>query len=316
LALNAGVVSNTWFFVIVADLSPFELDRALKSGLPIRTGPVVFRITTSLRRVREGISLLYGQHAIETDDFADFHVKVSLPSTLRRWIRPHAYFTIDESSPFNPLPADQAFPLLEWGLNWCVTAHCTRFLILHAAVVERNGRAMILPAPPGSGKSTLCAGLIHSGWRLLSDELALIDLTSGYLTPIPRPVSLKNASIDLLKAFASASTFSPEVKETIKGRVAHMRPPSESVNRSSECARPGWLVLPRFVAGQGEARLERMPKAEALLRMAENAFNYATHGRRGFDALADLVGQSDCYRFSYSDLGEASALLVRLADES
>ena len=72
-----------------------------------------------------------------------------------------------------------------------------RYLIIHAAVVERNGFALLLPAPPGSGKSTLCAGLIHHGWRLLSDELALIDPETATLQAIPRPVSLKLSLIHI-----------------------------------------------------------------------------------------------------------------------
>ena len=301
--------------VIVADLSLVELDQALRRGLSLRTGPVVCRICSTLARVRDGIGLLYAQHPIDSSDFADFHVSVALPNSIRRWVHPHAYFMIDGESPFNPLPADQALPLLEWGLNWCVTAHCVKYLALHAAVVERNGRSMILPAPPGSGKSTLCAGLVSRGWRLLSDELALIDPTTVTLAPIPRPVSLKNASIDIIRTFAPDAVFSPVVNETVKGRVAHMRPPVDSVSRTEEGGRPGWVVLPRFVAGQ-ESRLEPMPKAEALLRMAENSFNYATHGQRGFEVLADVVEQSDCYRFSYSSLEDATVLFARLAGES
>jgi predicted ATPase len=33
-------------------------------------------------------------------------------------------------------------------------------------VVERDGHALILPAMPGSGKSTLTAALVQRGWRL------------------------------------------------------------------------------------------------------------------------------------------------------
>jgi hypothetical protein len=58
-----------------------------------------------------------------------------------------------------------------------------------------------------------------------------------------------------------------------------------------------------------------MPKAEALLRLAENSFNYATHGQRGFEVLADVVDQCDCYRFSYGNLDEAAELFARLADD-
>ena len=65
--------------------------------------------------------------------------------------------------------------MLEWGLNWCVAGHAHQYLMLHAAALERNGRAVILPGDPGAGKSTLTAALMLSGWRLLSDEITLVD---------------------------------------------------------------------------------------------------------------------------------------------
>jgi hypothetical protein len=48
---------------------------------------------------------------------------------------------------------DQTYPMFEWGLNWCIASHAHSFLVIHATVVERGGRAMVLPAPPGSGKA-------------------------------------------------------------------------------------------------------------------------------------------------------------------
>jgi HprK-related kinase A len=299
--------------VIVADLSPYELHQRLKTGLSLRTGPVVCRISSTLRLVEHGLSLLYKHHVIEESDFADFYVRVAKPSGLRRWLHPQAFFYFDDTNPFNPLPADQAFPLLEWGLNWCFAGYCHRYLTLHAAVVERNGLAMILPAPPGSGKSTLCAALIHRGWRLLSDELAIIEPEKVSLVPNPRPVSLKNASIDVIGAFAPDAVFSPAVQETVKGRVAHMCPPEDSVKRSDEVSRPGWVVFPRYVAGQC-AQLEPLPKAKALFQLAENSFNYSTHGVAGFETLSKVVDSSTCFSFSYGNLDEAMSVFADLAN--
>jgi hypothetical protein len=103
-----------------------------------------------LSAVVRGISLLYAQYP--TDDaaegFADFRVRVGRPRNLRRWLQPQAHFFFDGNLPFKPLPLDQAFPMLEWGLNWCVSSHCHQYLMFHAATVERSGRALILPAPP------------------------------------------------------------------------------------------------------------------------------------------------------------------------
>ena len=186
--------------------------------------------------------------------------------------------------------------MLEWGLNWCVSAHCHQYLIFHAAVVEKSGRALILPAPPGSGKSTLCAGLVNRGWRLLSDELTLIDIASCRVVPLPRPVSLKNASIDVIRAFAPTAAIGPPVHDTTKGSVAHMRAPTDSVRRAAETARPGWIVLPSYRAGVG-SRLTPLSKARGLMQMADNAFNYSVHGRRGFELLARFVDACGCYEF-------------------
>jgi len=161
-----------------------------------------------------------------------------------------------------------------------------------------------LPAPSGSGKSTLCAALAFNGWRLLSDELALLDPGRGHVVPLPRPISLKNESIDLIRSLVPRATFGPAVHETMKGSVAHVRPPEDAVAQSSETAVPGWVVCPRFLAG-AEARLEPMPKARAFMTLVDSTFNYNVHGRQGFIALTRLIDQSDCYQFSYSRLEDA-----------
>jgi HprK-related kinase A len=303
--------------LIVADLSYRELEHRLAGpGIRLRTGPVVSRIQSRLPAVVRGISLHYAEYPTDEEgSFADFHVSVGRPRNIRRWLQPQAHFYVDGNLPFAPLPLDQAFPMLEWGLNWCVSAHCHQYLIFHAAVVENSGRALILPAPPGSGKSTLCAGLVNRGWRLLSDELTLIDIGSCSVVPLPRPVSLKNASIDVIRAFAPAAAISPPVHDTTKGSVAHMRAPADSVRRGMETARPGWIVLPRYQAGVA-ARLTPLSKARGLMHMADNAFNYSAHGRRGFEFLARFVDQCGCYEFAYGDLDEAAAVFNGLASGS
>jgi len=296
----------------VADLGALEIGRRLSgSGLRLRTGPVVTCIESSLPVVADGIALLYSEHVVE-DGFADFHVRIGRPTGLRRWVRPQVVFEFDGKPPFLPLPGDQGLPILEWGLNWCVSAHCHQYLVLHAAVLERSGGALILPAPPGSGKSTLCAGLVSRGWRLLSDELALVRPAAGDIVPLARPISLKNASIDVIGRFAPQALIGPAVHDTLKGSVAHMRPPMESVRRELETATPRWIVTPRYIAG-AVAQLRPLPKAHAFMQLVDSAFNYQFHGVQGFNLLGRMVESSDCYEFSYADLEEAARVFDALA---
>lgn len=292
----------------ISSLSPAELRlRLQEDGLYFRTGDFVTHLQTDLPGVADGIGLLYADYALADDArFADFHISLNRPRGLRRWFRPQVVFRFDGAPTFKPLPLDQAYPMFEWGLNWCVSSHAHEYLIIHAAVVEKNGCAAILPAPPGSGKSTLCAALVGHGWRLLSDELAMIRLTDGKLAALPRPVSLKNASIDIIARYLPQAVLSRKVIDTMKGTVAHMKPPAACVARASETARAAWMIFPRYEAGAA-TRLDPVPQARAFMRVADNAFNFSLLGARGFEALAGVIDASRCYDFSYSVLDEAIA---------
>lgn len=292
-------------------LSPDELRRCLaREGIRLRLPPFVAHIRSTIPIVGEGLGKLYADYELldAEESFADFHVAVVYGRRLPRAL---CHFETDGFRPFTPLAAGEAFAFLEWGLNWCVTGYCHSVLTIHSAVLERGGRALIMPAPPGSGKSTLCAALLLHGWRLLSDEMALLDPGTGMVYAAPRPVSLKNKSIEIIRGMAPQGVFGPVANDTMKGTVAHMRVPSESLARAGEPALPAWIVFPRYQAGAA-AQLAARSRADSLMQIAENCFNLNVHGRTGFEALADLVGRCDCYDFSYGRLDEAIEMFSRL----
>jgi HprK-related kinase A len=303
--------------LILQDLPLTELRRRLAGpGLRLRTGPVVSCIRSPLAAVASGVALHYAQHPVEDDDgFADFHVSVGPPRGLRRWVQRQVVFEFDGAQPFAPLPAGQGYPLLEWGLNWCVHSQCHQYLSIHSAVLEREGLALLLPAPSGSGKSTLCAALAFRGWRLLSDELAVVDPATGQVLALPRPISLKNDSIGIIGAYEPTALFSPAVADTSKGLVAHVRPPLAAVRRAGETAKPRWVVLPRYVAG-APATLKPLARAEAFMALVDNTFNYNVHGRAGFNTVAALIDGCECFEFSYSQLDDAVAAFDGLLREA
>lgn len=297
----------------LSSLPPEQLREFLSSrGLYIRIGGFVFRIRSSLPAITDGLALLYADYPIAPQDgFADFHVEVRQPHNPRRWLRPQVLFLFDGRPWFKPLPLRHALAMLEWGLNWCIYGHVNQYLIIHGAVVEKGGHAAILPGGPGVGKSTLCAGLVARGWRLLSDELALISTEDGRILPHPRPVSLKNESIDLIGRFYPDAVFGPRIAATEKGTIAHMKPPAESVARADESARPGWLIFPRYKSG-ADTRILPKAKGPALLEAARGTFNYHVLGLAGFEALANLMDTCRCFELTYCDLDNAAHHFARL----
>ena len=291
---------------LLSSLSRSQLqDRLLGDGLDLLIPPLAVRVQSQIEVVAEGLACLYADYQVPPSGggFNDFHISL-LPR--RRWFRPLCSFQLDGVQPFTPLALGEAFALFEWGLNWCVTSHCHQWVTLHAAVLERGGHAVVLPAPPGSGKSTLCAALMFHGWRLLSDELTLLEPASGLVMPSPRPVSLKNASINVIRERAPSCTIGPVAHDTQKGTVAHLKVSQDSLLRASERALPGWVVFPKYARG-ASLEVRARGKAAALLDLAGNSFNQHVHGRAGFQALARLVDRCDSFDLRYSQLDQAMA---------
>ena len=283
-------------------------------GLGVQIVPFSALVGTDIGSLTEPLYRLYEDYPLlPQDSVYSFHARLQKRRASPRFYRRLVRFSVDGRTPHEDMPATQALPVLEWGLNLVVALRCQCFLMLHSAVLERNGRALLLPAAPGDGKTTLCAGLAHRGWRILSDEFGLIRPDSREMTPIPRPMALKNESIEIIREFAPDAHIGPATPNTRKGTVAHVKPTAESIARQAEVAPASMVVFPRWVAG-AQLSLQEMTKGEGFLRLATNAFNYELLGEAAFRTVCDVVSGARCYRLVYTDLEEATARLGELAD--
>ena len=300
--------------MILSELPSAEIRRRLREqGLGVKAGPFNFRVISGIESVIAGLELLYADYPlVPDDDFIDFTVTLARTGGLRKVWRPQVKFVYDGDHPFVPLPVDHAFPLLEWAMNWCISTQAHHFLTLHAAVIERNGFAAIMPAPPGSGKSTLCAGLINRGWRLLSDELALISLSDGLLSPLCRPVSLKNQSLDVIRQFVPSAILNQVTHDTSKGSVSHLKVLTSHLAQIEKRASAKWIIFPKYVKDSPPI-LRARSRAASMLELGINSFNYSVLGLEGFEVLSDLIAGCDCYDFEYSQLNDAVATFDQLA---
>jgi HprK-related kinase A len=299
--------------MIVQDLPVGKLRELLNSeGVGLKIGQYRFLIRSNLPDVEHHIHRLYAKAYIcELDEFYDFPIEVRPVKGLRRWVKPLAEFVFNGNVPFTPLPAGQAPALLEWGINWCLSAFVQTHLIFHAAVVEKAGRALILPGPSGSGKSTLCTSLVAKGWRLLSDELTMLNLATGKVDPIPKPISLKNASIPFIEQRWKEGVKGKECHETTKGVVAHFMAPDISMLSSDVPADPAWVLFPKFNPSCS-FDLSVVDKGAAFLDLIDNAFNYHVLNQEGFHALEQCVRQCEMFDLEYNDVDAVIAWLDSL----
>lgn len=287
----------------VADLALESLLERLRStGVALDLGACTVRFRATHRDFAHALRTLYGDFPIEADDgFADVSVSLRIRHTL---LGRRARMYVDGERPFHDQPLALHLPLIEWGLNWTIAHRSHACLMLHAGVVARGERALLMPAFSGVGKSTLTAALMCHGYRLLSDEFCPIDMTTGRVAPLLRPVCLKNDSIDRIAERWPQRPIGPRIAGTHKGTIAHLAPTPASVAQRRLPARPEFIVFPRHGAGEVPA-LEPVAATRAFVKLSGNAFNYALLGEAGFVALTNLLAQCRVGELRYSSFDEA-----------
>ena len=291
--------------------SAIPLSSLRKEGVRYKIGPFVTALRSNSRQISECISKLYSLYQfVGEDTFADFDISVV---DRRSFISGHqSHFRAGLETPFPPHDPNHALPLLEWGSNWCVAQTCNAFLVLHCGVVHFKGRTFLLPASPGSGKSTLSVSLDQIGGQLLSDEFGLLDPDTLDAHAYPRLVPLKNDAIGVIKTSFPDATLGPTIPDTRKGTIAHYRPTKESIEGPSS-RKPDAIYFPLFDRS-AEPSIMNIPKEEAFIKLTNNAFNYHLLGKVGFDALVRLVSECETCAFTYNSTESAVKLLSEAAN--
>jgi HprK-related kinase A len=218
-------------------------------------------------------------------------------------------------APYQAVPARLAVPAMEATINWFIWKYLARVLLLHAAVIERAGRAVLLPGPSGVGKSTLCTALIARGWRLLTDEIAMVRPDDGRVLPHPRPISLKNEAIGIAAKALPDAYLSERFVNLTKGTVAFLRPPTLGIEKAGETADPALVVFPRY-RPDSTLEVEPIERAQAFMKLVACSANYFTLLESGFETLANLVESCDHYALSYRSLDDAVSVVESLARAS
>jgi HprK-related kinase A len=285
----------------------------VKHELNLQIGPVAFRIGSAWREPLDALAALYRDYP-EPDGICDFSVRLEPEKPWRRWLRPSVAIQGDYILP-DAAPMALAHGLLaaEMGMNLQMALGQKSWLLLHAASVEKDGRALILTGESGAGKSTLAALLGERGWRLMGDEFALLGLDDGMLRPFPRAISLKNGAIRVMEQEAAAERFGPVLADTPKGTIRHLRPNAAALEGMDRAAKPSLILFPRF----GEAAaVRRVGQAEIFMRLTQASTNYVSLGAPGFDALTGLVAACPAAALDYPDTATAVALVETLWEQA
>jgi hypothetical protein len=179
------------------------------------------------------------------------------------------------------------------------------YLLLHAGSVARAGNALLLPAEPDAGKSTLVAALLSSGFEYLSDEFGAIDPITGRAHPVQKRIALDQDALRFFPGLDRRLTDQVGLSETLFQR--YVRPEDVSA-QVAQPARTRWVVFPS-ADWEGRPRLRPLTKAATAQKMAEKGFNLYRLGEEGVLLLTEVAGEADSFALDGGTPVERASLL-------
>ena len=206
-------------------------------------------------------------------------------------------------------------PAILSNLFFCISRALTSRLLLHAAVLGKNGKAAVFPAVSGSGKTTLAAVLIQHGFTFFSDELAILDTDKLTVFPLLLPMSIKSGSLKTLNfRYPDLAGRKAHVRQDGK-QVRFFLPPANCMAAETDSAPVNALIFPQYCNGSPH-QLMKISKSNALMNIVKTTSSDRRLLPPDISAIINLIEQTPCYSLTYSDAGIAATLIKRQLDET
>ena len=171
------------------------------------------------------------------------------------------------------------------------------YLLIHAGVVQRDGKAYIFPADGGGGKSTLVAWLFSEGCEVLSDDVGLISLKDGLIYPYPLPIKLLNPPREVITSLLKNRDIIVEHFEFSEGILYYIR----YKNPPLTGCKIGSFIFPRRIKTK-DVCIRPLNKKELLLRLIPHCNNLYFQSREAYSFLFKLIEKISGYEFIYGGI--------------
>jgi hypothetical protein len=216
------------------------------------------------------------------------------PSPADRGWRIYVDGTFLTQAPDSP----HLIPHLEWLVISRAIERSKSQVVFHAASLAWKRRVVVLVAPSGSGKTTLTAGLAARGWKPLTDDLTVVDLTTHAISPFRRCFHADAFTRSTLEAAIP-------MRAPIATLADYIRPTHWGPKRCE----PAWVALVRRDPGEPASivPVTRAQAAGALFTSAiRNGVARSEVARLSAGLASTITG---CWELNNSDLSATLDLL-------
>jgi len=178
---------------------------------------------------------------------------------------------------------------------------CEWLALLHAGACGTGFACVVLPAATNSGKSTLTAVLMQSGFAFYADDSVAIPRGTLHIPPMPFGLAIREGSWPVVGARCPGFDALPVTERF--GQQVRFLPPSAQGEPVPAAA----LVFPCYDPGS-TASITRLNTLNALIQLKESGF-WVEHTRESIRTFLDWVESLPCYRMVYSNVEDAVAFV-------
>jgi hypothetical protein len=157
------------------------------------------------------------------------------------------------------VPATDFWDVADALRSYIVSAALDRaegLLDLHAAVMVRDGEALLLAGRSAAGKTSLGLELYERGWACFGDDVAPVDARSGEILSFPVPVRVRDVSMWPRFEAVWGLPTPPSPKEAFQLPVGAM------TREEGSAARPTHIFFLSPILGPG-AEVQEITSAES-----------------------------------------------------
>jgi hypothetical protein len=207
----------------------------------------------------------------------------------RRW-PPFGLARIDDVADVADASCDRSvdaaigWDLVESELGLFAAERLEGLVAIHAAMLVHDGRAIVVPGPSHTGKTTLALAAIEAGITVASDEYALLDLRTGLVHGWPRPLRIRRDD----------------------GRIERRAlPPS-----SNEPVPVGAVAAIRY--DPDGPPIAAISRADATIAVLENCVCGASRPADAFDAAVSITAASQAVAGCHADAAQTLERLLAM----
>jgi hypothetical protein len=204
---------------------------------------------------------------------------------------------------------DAWIPEVKARLTTLILRTTTAGFMLHAALLSRGGRGLLICGDSGAGKTTLSVSLLTAGFDYHADDVVWIG-EDGRAAGAPFAPAIKAGGWPLLTEMGVQAPTSATYLRGDGQQVRYLLPPAPAAQGA---LRIGGILLLARGAG-GDARIEAAAPLEVLTQVLSSA--YAASGAisaAGLKSLAGLVEAARIGRLCFADWRDGRRLVEAFA---